>query len=193
MNLPAALTRRLKRGAEAPATSPLHTVASLALEALLVGSAWLILPVLPFAASAIAHDWSYLRRYPRTLLRIGSHIAATWRDDAISRAWVLRFDPAVTAEGRRVVGSCTHCGNCCLHKECIFLAFDGNARSFCRIYGGKVWRMLPCGRYPVTQADIDLYDCPSFNTVLEPSAAGPRVIPIRPLFSGERQDREGGS
>jgi hypothetical protein len=192
MNLPSALARRLRRGAEASGLSLAHAALGRAAEAVLVVFAWLMLPLLPFAASAIAGDWSYLRRYPRTLGRIASHIAATWRSDAVSRAWLLRFDPAAKADAGRVVGQCTHCGNCCLHKRCVFLDFDGSDRSFCRIYGGKVWRQLPCGAYPVSQLDIDLYACPSFHTVPEPGPAGPRVIPLRAVFSGERQDQEGG-
>jgi hypothetical protein len=192
MNLPAAFARRLRRGADAEGPTLVHAGLGRGVEALLVVLAWLALPLLPFAASAIAGDWSYLRRYPGTLRRIASHIAATWRSDAVSRAWVLRFDPpGARVAGTRVVGQCTHCGNCCLHKHCVFLGFDAGGRSFCRIYGGKVWCQLPCGAYPVSQLDIDLYACPSFHTVPEPGPTGTRVIPIQPVFSGERQGREG--
>jgi hypothetical protein len=189
---PAALARRLRRAVDARGPSLVHAVLSRGVEAVVVVVlGWLALPLLPFAASAIARDWSYLRHYPRTLVRIAAHIAGTWRSDAVSRAWLLRFDPgAAKPAGTRVVGQCTHCGNCCLHKRCVFLEFDADGRSFCRIYGGKVWRQLPCGAYPVSQLDIDLYACPSFHTVPELTMPGTRLIPIRPVFSGERQERD---
>jgi hypothetical protein len=190
VNLPAVLARKRRRGGDALGPALLHALLSRAVEATLVVLAWSLLPLLPFAACAVGRDWSYLRRYPQTVGRIASHIAATWSSDAVSRAWVLRFDPSAKAAASRVVGSCTHCGNCCLHKRCVFLGFDAGGRSFCRIYAGKVWRHLPCGAYPVSQTDIDLYACPSFHTLPEPAPARQRVIPIRPVFSGERQDRE---
>jgi hypothetical protein len=189
MNLPAALVRRMRRNSDRPGPSRLHAVLSHLVEAALVVFGWLVLPALPLAASAIARDWAYLRHYPGSLVRIARHIAATWRSDAISRAWLLHFDPAANGAGTQIVGSCTHCGNCCLHKRCVFLGMDRNERSFCRIYGGKVWRSLPCGSYPLTQMDIDLYACPSFHALQQAPVRDTQVIPIRPLFSGEPQQR----
>jgi hypothetical protein len=180
----------MRRSVDEPERSRLHGVLSHVVEAALVAFGWLVLPVLPVAAGAIARDWTYLRRYPNSVARIASHIAATWRSDAISRAWVMRFDPAIKQAGPSIVGSCTHCGNCCLHKRCVFLGMDRDERSFCRIYGGRVWRLLPCGAYPLTQADIDLYACPSFRALPEPPGRDARVIPIRPVFSGQRQGEE---
>jgi hypothetical protein len=190
MNLPTAIARRLRRSEADGAASRLHAVLGRAIEAVAVTASWLLLPALPFVASAIARDWSYVRRYPGTLTRIHRHILASWRSDAVSRAWALHFDPLARVDGNRITGSCTHCGNCCLHKQCVFLGFEHGERSFCRIYGGRVWRLLPCGAYPTSKMDIDLYACPSFRAVRNPDAGPARVIPIHPVFSGSRHDTD---
>jgi hypothetical protein len=181
----------------APSTKPvyahgIHGAMGRSIEFVLVWIGWLVLPVLPVMASAVARDWSYVVHYPGTLKRISRHILATWRSAAVSRAWVQRFDKHSDSGRARIVGSCTHCGNCCLHRDCVFLGFDAEARSFCRIYGSAVWRKLPCGAYPVSQRDIELYSCPSFRA-LPQAVDGRKVIPIQPAFDGARAGPDGSS
>jgi hypothetical protein len=150
-----------------------------AAEYLGVATGFLLLPFVPFAASAVARDWSYSRRYAATLGRSPGHLRAILRDRAISRFLVQRLGGAQPATQERIVGACTHCGNCCLSRSCLFLDFDEAGRSSCRIYGTSFWNSLSCSLYPANSRDIELYRCPSFSTVPEPEPRRRPVIPLR--------------
>ena len=150
-----------------------------AAEYLAVATGFILLPFVPFAASAVARDWSYGRRYAATLARSPGHFRAILRDRAISRFLMQRLADARPAPKERIVGACTHCGNCCLSRSCLFLDFDEAGRSSCRIYGTSFWNRLSCSLYPANRRDIELYRCPSFSTVPEPETRRRPVIPLR--------------
>jgi hypothetical protein len=145
-------------------------------ELALAALAFALLPVLPFAAAAVAGDASYVWQYAATLRQSVRHIRGAVRGRSVSRYLEQRLAPRPLARDA-VVGACTHCGNCCLFRGCVYLAYDAQGRSQCRIYGGRVWKLLACGDYPTGARDIALYDCPSFSVPGRP-AAGARVIPI---------------
>lgn len=134
-----------------------------------------LLPLLPLAAAAIAGDRSYAVHYATTLRQAVRHIRGVVRGRSVSRYIEQRLAPRPAAV-ETVSGACTHCGNCCLYGGCVYLAYDAQGRSRCRIYGGRVWKLLACGAYPTGARDIALYDCPSFSAL--PQAGGARVIPI---------------
>lgn len=144
--------------------------AARALEAAVFGAVWLLLPVWPAVAAALTRDGDDLRRYGATLGRVTRHIRAQWRSHSLARMLAQRLTPPVLRRPQRVYGSCTHCGRCCLERACLFLAFDGEGRSSCRIYGGRLWKSLSCGQYPGSAGDIALYGCPSFSTAGEAEA-----------------------
>jgi hypothetical protein len=152
-----------------------------AAEYLGVATGFVLLPIVPFAASAVARDWSYGRRYATTLRRGAAHFKATLRDRPISRYLLHRWSDARPIAHERVVGSCTHCGNCCLSRSCVFLDFDEAGRSSCRIYGTPFWNSLTCSIYPVNRRDIEQYRCPSFSAVPEGAVTRRPVIPLRVL------------
>jgi hypothetical protein len=138
--------------------------------------AYAMLPLAPFLAAAVARDASYILRYRTTLPQCARHIHGALRGRSVSRYIVQRLAPH-RDEPQQVNGACTHCGNCCLYGGCVYLAFDAGGRSLCRIYGGRVWKILSCGEYPTSAREIELYDCPSF-TATPSAAAKPRVVPI---------------
>lgn len=139
-------------------------------ELTLIAAMWLLLPVWPLLASAIARDGQYLRRYWSTLGRMTHHIRAQRRSRSIARMVTQKLTPRALRQTQRLGGACTHCGRCCLDRACLFLSFDAQGRSSCRIYGGRVWRALACGQYPSDARDIALYGCPSFTVVRGPAA-----------------------
>ncbi len=141
------------------------------------GLMFALLPLGPFVASAIARDASYARRYRATLIRGAAHAKAMLRDRAISR-YLLRRRRSAEAPRELIVGACTHCGNCCLNRSCLFLDFDAGGRSRCRIYGSRFWGLLNCSRYPESRNDIELYRCASFTALTAPDAPRHRVIPV---------------
>jgi hypothetical protein len=158
----------------------LERIASWLARALEYGAAGImfaLVPLGPFVAGAIARDASYVRRYRATLIRSVGHARAMLRDRAISR-YLLRPRRAAAARRERIVGACTHCGNCCLNRSCLFLEFDAAGRSRCRIYGSRFWSVLNCSRYPESRNDIELYRCTSFTAVTGAGAPRHRVIPV---------------
>jgi hypothetical protein len=55
--------------------------------------------------------------------------------------------------------SCGDCGKCCRKIRCPFLDRE---RGQCLSYNSFYWRYFNCGRYPLTQQEIDLYECPKW-------------------------------
>ena len=130
----------------------------------------LLLPIAPVVAALIARDWRYAARYPSSLLKAAGHLRGQWRSAAVSRY-------RAHARGRvpppeRIAGACTHCGNCCLDRRCMFLDWSPQGGSRCRIYATAFWKRLACGRYPENGMDIALYACPSFRAEAAAPAGG---------------------
>ncbi|MCG3142838.1 MAG: hypothetical protein HONDAALG_00132 [Gammaproteobacteria bacterium] len=144
---------------------------------------WLLLPVGPVAAAIIARNGDYLSHYPRSLRASVRHVRGLGRGQPIRRAverWLASGDDA-TETREMVSGACTHCGQCCLEKACIFLRYDEAGRSRCEIYNTRFWSLLPCGDYPLSASEITQYSCPSY------SARTVRIIPIRALPVGNEE------
>lgn len=124
----------------------------------------LLLPLAPLLLASIARDGSYLRRYRGTLrqwlrmLRTMARTSVVARN--LQRSWNARRGAAAPIEGE-----CTHCGQCCIQRECVFLRFDAQGRSQCAIHGTWYWRLTSCGRYPIDAADIEFYACPSYRVI----------------------------
>jgi hypothetical protein len=178
---PGGLRSRAAVGIKA-ATEDLILGLARAVEFVVVGGFWLLLPVWPVLAAIILREGDYLRRYRTTLARMTRHIRAVWRTRAVSRMVARRLTRPVRGVPERIVGSCTHCGRCCLDRACLFLDFDDRGRSRCQIYGKRLWKLLfaNCSRYPVDGQEIVLYACPSFTAVRGLQADPKRIIPIVP-------------
>lgn len=134
-----------------------------AVEFVVVCIAWLLLPVWPLLAALIAGDADYVRGYWTTVGNVKKHIRSLWRGHSVSRMVAHWLTPPVLRRPESIVGSCTHCGRCCIDGDCVFVAFDAHGQSSCRIYGGRVWKHLTCARYPIDRRDIVLYRCPGFT------------------------------
>jgi hypothetical protein len=146
-----------------------------ATELLVLGVGYVLLPFWPLFAGGLARDWGYVIRYRRSVVAAVGHMRAGYRTHAIARHLERSVAPSRSA---KPVGNCTHCGNCCLQKSCMFVRFDAAGHSSCRIYGSRLWKLLACGEYPVDAQDIELYACPSF--AIPPSLAKAKVIVIHP-------------
>lgn len=55
--------------------------------------------------------------------------------------------------------SCGDCGKCCRKIKC---PFQDKKNGHCLSYDSFYWRYFNCGRYPISQRDIDLYECPKW-------------------------------
>jgi hypothetical protein len=179
---PGGLRQRAAAGIRA-ATEGSILAAARTVELAVVCGTWLLLPVWPVLAAVIAGDDDYFRHYWTTLVRVEKHIRALWRGHSFFRMVAHRLSPPVLRVREDIVGSCTHCGRCCLDRACVFLAFDDSGRSRCRIYGRRLWKLFTnCGQYPIDGQEIALYRCPSFNAVRDPEASLRRIIPIAPAM-----------
>jgi hypothetical protein len=144
--------------------------------AMLLGS-----PLSPLAASILSGQGRFMSRPMQTIRQSWRHTLAMARARVISRAIVSRFHP----DQEVITGQCTHCGKCCLDKQCVFLVMSADGKSSCSVHGGWLWTQLRCADYPVSGHDIALYGCPSF--VVSPQGTsssannpnGRSVIPIR--------------
>jgi hypothetical protein len=168
--------RRHMRWIAAGLRAALLPGAARGIELTLAFAAYALLPVWPLVAAALARDASYALRYASTLPKVVRHIRGAVRGRSVSRYLIQKLSPG-QVEAEQVSGACTHCGNCCLYGGCVYLAYDPQGRSTCRIYGGRLWKLLACGEYPARAREIDLYDCPSF-TAMPAAGRSARVIPI---------------
>lgn len=137
-------------------------------EALALAVLVLMLPVLPALVAMLARDTASLVNYGLTLRRSVRMLSAMARTRVIPRSLKRRWQEASSA---RIEGTCTHCGNCCVQRSCVFLSFDAAGQSACVIHGSALWRLTSCGRYPIDGADIAVYACPSYRI----------AIPITPI------------
>ena len=55
---------------------------------------------------------------------------------------------------------CNQCVKCCEAIKCPLLDRTTN---LCTSYQSFFWRYFPCGRYPMTKAQIDFYGCPKWT------------------------------
>ncbi len=55
--------------------------------------------------------------------------------------------------------SCGDCGKCCGKIHC---PFQDREKGQCMSYNSFYWRYFNCGRYPTSQREINLYECPKW-------------------------------
>lgn len=67
---------------------------------------------------------------------------------------------------------CAGCVKCCVKIKCPMLDSAGNK---CLIYNSPYWNYFSCGRYPVSQGQIDYYDCDKW----EMKDCDPKEYPVR--------------
>ncbi|MBC7779025.1 MAG: hypothetical protein H7125_02870 [Proteobacteria bacterium] len=151
-------------------------------ETIVLSLLWLVLPAAPLMAAGVAMDFSYVRHYRATLRQCAKHLQAMGRAEVIARRFYNEKRAAAQSVSHRIEGECSHCGQCCLYEQCVFLDRSDDGRSKCRIYGNWFFGFLSCAEYPMTKDDIELYECPSFRAVprrdLAHARLGRSVIPV---------------
>jgi hypothetical protein len=55
---------------------------------------------------------------------------------------------------------CARCVNCCIKIKCPLMDDQGKK---CLVYNSVYWRYFSCGRFPVSQRQIDYYECPKWE------------------------------
>ena len=126
----------------------------------------IFLPILPIITTYKTTGKNYFKNYFKTILYY-----IKWFPTYISHGTALRiikynfFMTPSQAEKRLALrqGACTRCGKCCNQVGCLFLGQDENNNNICTAYGTFFWYYGGCGRYPLSQKDIDDHACPGFS------------------------------
>ena len=137
---------------------------------------WCLLPVAPLWMAVVTGDTAPLRDWAGAMRKGAAHVAELRAIGVVRRLFEQKFGGVADLD-RRIEGSCTHCGRCCINGKCVFVSFDAAGKSRCAIHGRWFFRLLACGAYPISARDIATYHCPSFVAVA-PARTGQRVIPI---------------
>lgn len=145
----------------------------------------LLLPLSPLLLSLLTGKGRFVRNYYRTITRLLITLDAMRERRSVERyvQSLLLVSRAPQAK-KKIGGFCSHCGNCCLDRRCLFLEKGKENQYFCGIFGTTLRRLTSCGAYPINQEDIDLYACPTYY-VIGPASAAPR--PIVPWFGVDPQ------
>ena len=145
----------------------------------------LLLPLSPLLLSLLTGKGSFVRNYYRTITRLLITLDAMRERRSVERyVQSLLFVSRAPRAKKKIGGFCSHCGNCCLDRRCLFLEKGKETQYLCGIFGTTLRRLTSCGAYPINQEDIDLYACPTYYVIGADSAA-PR--PVVPWFGVEPQ------
>jgi hypothetical protein len=134
------------------------------LDTLVFGFMVSMLPLSPLTCALLSGRTQYLRQYRRTLVKSAHLAKALHRSRVVSRNLERKLQLGAKSF-EAIEGSCTHCGQCCVDRSCVFLSWDDDSASRCSIYGNWFWRLTSCGGYPLDSESIDVYSCPSFKAI----------------------------
>ncbi len=156
------------------------TLISQATQAFCIAFLIITLPLSPVGIALLAgplRGRRYLRHYTDTIRRTARMTQQMLKADVVARRMQLKLSRYKSATAEKVVGECTHCGNCCINKSCVYLEFDHNLRSRCAVYNNWFWKMTRCADYPINALEIALYSCPSYG--IAPTAAMITEQPVK--------------
>lgn len=66
----------------------------------------------------------------------------------------------ISEEWTANAGDCNQCVQCCLKIKCPLLDKE---KRLCLSYNTLHWRYFNCGRYPVSQKQLNYYECPKWK------------------------------
>jgi hypothetical protein len=147
-----------------PEAAPFRKYSARVLAAALVGSFYVLLPLLPFIACIAYQRTKYAREYWTTLKKMVIHLQALYEPVRHYLQDVAGGQRSIPAE---IQGSCTQCGKCCLDKRCTFLEQTADDKYICGVYHAPLRRYSNCGSFPLDAHDIERYDCPGYTVVRE--------------------------
>jgi len=136
---------------------------------------------MPLLASILFIRRKYVLEYRTTIKNLWVHIEALKEGPAQHYFHdVMGRSLGVPQEIR---GHCVQCGNCCMERRCVFLEYVGNDKYQCGIYSSPFRKLSNCGSFPLSQWDIDRYDCPSYtvSAVIPIRVELPSNVPVLPI------------
>lgn len=137
----------------------------------------LTVPLWPPMLTIMTGQFKHTRRYFTTIRKGFTHLHALVKTRAVHRYFSGQGDNHPEPQTRQPIGGfCNRCGQCCLERRCMFLEKQSDQEYLCGIYGTWLRDHTHCGAYPINQADIDLYKCPTYF-VIKPVAEMPHPEP----------------
>lgn len=129
----------------------------------------------PLTSYVCFNDWRFWRHIHKFshLIHAGAHLAWLWLSNFKNYRSVFAISlfvpPSATPHKNKVRiredwqhgESCGDCHYCCGKLRCP-LVKDG----LCAIYGSLIWQYFNCGKYPSTQKEIDYFQCPKWEVVV---------------------------
>lgn len=125
-----------------------------------------LLPFMPFITSRQTGNPWYRKHYFKTFLFYLKAFPGYITHGTLLRTLNYNFFMTPKAIEERIKlrrGACTRCGKCCSQLNCIFLSKNEEGDNVCTVYGTPFWYYGTCGRYPLTQRDVDDHGCPGFT------------------------------
>lgn len=130
----------------------------------------LTVPFWPPMLTIMTGQFKHTRRYLTTIRKGFTHLHALLKTRAVHRYFSGQSETKPERQiPQEIGGFCNRCGACCLERRCMFLEQQSDAEYLCGIYGTWLREHTHCGAYPINQADIDLYKCPTYF-VIKPGA-----------------------
>jgi hypothetical protein len=130
----------------------------------------LLLPIMPIITTYQTTKKSYFKNYFKTAFFYIRMFPKYLIHGTLTRIIRYNFFMTPTQVEERLAarkGACTRCGKCCNQVGCLFLGTDENENTICTAYGTVFWYYGGCGRYPLSQKDIDDHACPGFSFIDE--------------------------
>ncbi|SFH03484.1 hypothetical protein SAMN05660649_03591 [Desulfotomaculum arcticum] len=128
----------------------------------------------PYSSFVFFNDpafWKYHKYFPKLIVQL-YRLILLWMFDPHYRGMYAQPltappssgpDPArvkLSAEWKNNQHDCARCINCCIKINCPLLDYEGKK---CLVYNSLYWRYFSCGRFPVSQRQIDYYQCPKWE------------------------------
>ena len=134
--------------------------------------------VMPLVMAIIFLKPKFVTNYKASLRKLRIH------HYALSKGPVKRYIESLFKtrlnQRNQITGSCTQCGNCCLNQQCFFLEPIEDGKFQCGVYNSLFRKFSNCGAFPISNEDIQRYECPGYvlqaNPVIKIKSVNQRQI-----------------
>jgi hypothetical protein len=116
--------------------------------------------LMPLVMGIIFLKPKFVINYKESLRKLRIH------HNALSQGPVKRYIESLYKtrlnQSNQISGSCTQCGNCCLNQQCFFLESLADGKFQCGVYNSLFRKFSNCGAFPISNEDIQRYECPGY-------------------------------
>ncbi|MFK5969125.1 MAG: hypothetical protein QM487_03250 [Candidatus Marithrix sp.] len=129
---------------------------------------YIFVPISSYCFFGDFYFWKYIKYFPAIVKQM-YEISWLWLTDTYYRGSYtqpITAIPSISPGLSRIklnnswqykLTDCNGCIQCCEKITCPLLSPD---KKYCMSYNTHYWKLFSCGRYPISQKQIDYYDCP---------------------------------